>query len=113
MFLRFQRMLADLQRALYTPTVGQLFTIVFETAGYIILLYIWQSRVLPAEKGQYSPFENGLSLIRYVGLVIILNFAMSAGAYRRQQLWIWLPLIANIFILGLCGFYLVKILTLH
>lgn len=113
MFLRLRRLFADLQHDLATPLVWQLLTIVVEIGAYLLLLYVWQSRILPAEKGQYSPFQSGLSLVRYVGMIVLLNFFMSVSAMRRQLLWIWLPLIANLFLLGLCGVYLHALLKLN
>lgn len=92
------------------PIVTQLLIIVIEGAFLGFIYYLWQSYILPAEQGIYSPFQSGLSLIRYAGLVIIINICISLAAIKRDVLWIWLPLLANFIILGLATYYIVAII---
>ncbi len=93
-----------------TPIVTQLITIVIEGAFLVFIFYLWQTYILPAEQGIYSPFQSGLSLIRYIGLVVIINIGISLSAIKRNILWIWLPLLANFFLLGLSIYYVVAII---
>ena len=96
-------------QVIQTPIVTQLLIIVIEGAFLGFVYYLWQSYILPAQQGIYSPFQSGLSLIRYIGLVVIINICISLAAIKRESLWIWLPLLANIFLLGLVTNYIATV----
>ncbi len=76
------------------------------------LIYIWQTQVLLEQKGLYSPFANGLSLIRYLSIIVIMNTCISVSAIKRQALWVYLPLLANYALILLTAYYLYVILHL-
>lgn len=75
-----------------------------------IVFYMWENQVLSQEKGQYSPFQSGLSLFDYILMIVIGNFIISIAAARRDRIWIILPLIASLLFLILTIHYLIIIL---
>ena len=75
-----------------------------------VIYYVWEHQVLAQEKGQYSPFQSGLSLFDFMLMVIIGNFIIALAALRRDRVWIILPLIASTLFLVLTIHYLVIIL---
>lgn len=77
---------------------------------YAILAWVWHTFVLYQEKGTYSPFEANLSYIRYVGIITGLNLLITLFAYRRDRLWVYLPLIFNLIILIFTTYYLFMML---
>lgn len=79
---------------------------------YGVLAIVWQHRVLAEEKGLYSPFQSGLSFIRFLGLVVVVNVLISLSAWRRDSLWIFIPLYVSGFLLLLAIFYISRILAL-
>jgi hypothetical protein len=70
-----------------------------------VLIYIWQVKILPTEAGFYSPFENSLSYIKYLLLIIFLNTIISLASLARSKYWVYLPIIINGFIILLTAFY--------
>lgn len=95
-YIKFVKLVAS-----YSPISLNIFNILY--LG--ILIWVWQVKILPTEIGYYSPFENSLSYIKYLILIIILNTAISFSSSARSKYWIYLPIIFNFVLLTLSLFY--------
>ncbi|MFA6082219.1 MAG: hypothetical protein WC773_02285 [Patescibacteria group bacterium] len=87
--------------------------IVLALVMFGITLFLWLKLIIPNEKGLYSPFENGLSLIKYVALICGVNLAITISSLKRQKIWVVMPIAATLFILGLTLFYLITLWKLN
>ena len=72
---------------------------------YAALAWVWQYQILPAEKGLYSPFQSGLSFIKFIGLILLMNVIIAFSARGRNTLWVYLPLIITMFVLVMSAYY--------
>lgn len=85
----------------------------FVILSYAGLAWMWHTYILPQEKGIYSPFQNGLSLIRFLGIIVTLNILISVSSYRRDVSWRLIPLTFTLFILILSAIYLSTVIRIE
>jgi len=76
----------------------------------IAIYFVWERLVLPQEKGQYSPFQSGVSLLDFISWVVAGNFLIAVAANKRDKVWVILPLIVSVLLLVLTLHYLIIIL---
>lgn len=70
-----------------------------------LLIWVWQKYILPTETGFYSPFENSLSYIKYLILIVSMNTIISLSSLKHSRYWIYLPVIINFMVIALTLFY--------
>ncbi len=92
---------------IFTPPILVNFGVI---VFYVILAVIWQTKVLPAQRGLFSPFQDGLSFMKYLGLVVFINVSISLSSRSRNRLWTFVPPAATALLLLLSAFYLYNIL---
>lgn len=95
-YLKLIKLLAS-----YSPISLNLINAIFLGA----LIWVWQVKILPTEAGFYSPFENNLSYIKFLLLIIFLNTLISLASIARSKYWVYFPIIINSFIILLSAFY--------
>ncbi len=77
---------------------------------FIALSVVWHNNVIPAERALYTPFQNSISFIRYIGLILGCNVAIALLSFRKNTMWAYLPLFTSLMLLLLAGFYMLATL---